>query len=141
MPAAKPKSNYNAQQLIETIPTDVRDIPACADWYSDVYRWSDLEQIEDIKAEAWVALKHLASLCARQNSLDILSGKLQAYVKILPTDEPEKPDLTPDEPGHEGDPTYEDAKWKSLTDEKFKMLEDKDIPENIPDPELPGGTK
>lgn len=126
MPAATPKSNYTAQQLIETIPTDVRDIPACADWCSDVYRWSDLEQIEDIKAEAWVALKHLASLCARQNSLDILSGKLQAYVKILPTDEPKQPDLTPDEP------THKDADWSAMS--TFSQLTDEI---SISNPTLP----
>lgn len=116
MPAATPKSNYTAAQLIETIPTDVRDIPACADWFSDVYRWSDLEQIEDIKAEAWAALKHLSSLCARQNSLDILAGKLQAYVKILPTDEPKAPDLKPDEPDNT------EADWTAMS--SFSQLTD-----------------
>lgn len=127
MPAATTKSNYSAQQLIETTPADVRDIPTCADWFSDVYRWSDLEQIEDIKAEAWAALKHLSSLCARQNSLDILSGKLQAYVKILPTDEPVKPNLTPDEP------THTDADWTTMA--SFSQLTDE--VGTIPSPTLP----
>jgi hypothetical protein len=126
MPAAVPKSNYTAAQLIETIPADTRDIPACADWFSDVYRWADLEQIEDIKAEAWVALKHLASLCARQNAIDILSGKLQAYIKIVPTDEPKAPDLEPDEPDHT------DADWSTMG--TFSQLTD-DI--SVSGPSLP----
>lgn len=126
MPAAVPKSNYTAAQLIATIPADTRDIPACADWFSDVYRWADIEQIEDIKAEAWVALKHLASLCARQNAIDILSGKLQAYIKIVPTDEPTPPNLEPDEPDNT------EADWTSMSD--FMQLTD-DV--SVGNPTLP----
>lgn len=94
------RSNYTPAQLIATAPTDIRDIPACASWFADCMRWADIEREEDIKTDAWKVLKDLDSLCARQTAVDVLLGKLRAYIKITLTEQPVPFDPTPVEPTH-----------------------------------------
>lgn len=110
------RSNYTPEQLIATAPTDIRDIPACAAWFADCMRWADIEREEDIKTDAWKVLKDLDSLCARQTAVDVLLGKLRAYIKITLTEQPVPFDPTPTEPSTNPsdpaaipEPTYEKA--------------------------------
>lgn len=110
------RSNYTPEQLIATAPTDIRDIPACAAWFADCMRWADIEREEDIKTDAWKVLKDLDSLCARQKAVDVLLGKLQAYIKITLEEQPVPFDPTPTEPSTDPEdpeaipePTYETA--------------------------------
>lgn len=93
------RSNYTAQQLIASVPVN-SNVTACASWYADCMRWADIEREEDIKTDAWKALKELNSLCARQEAIDVLLGKLRAYIKIYLTEQDTPFDPTPDEPNY-----------------------------------------
>lgn len=94
---AEPRSNYSAEQLLETTPEDIRNIPEVTEWFADVYRWADIERIEDIKADAWVALQQNDDLTYRQHHIDVLTAKLESYVKIT-CEEDAEPDLDPPTP-------------------------------------------
>lgn len=99
---ATARSNYSATQLLETVPEDIRDIPSVTAWFTDVYRWADIERAEDIKADAWVAIQQNDDLTYRQHHVDVLKAKLESYVKIYSIETP-TPDPEPD-PGIEVDP-------------------------------------
>lgn len=89
------RSNYSPEQLLATIPTNYEEI-ACASWFSDVARWAEIERVEDIKEQAWLAIKQIERTCKRICFLNILKGKLEAYIKIFSIETPEK-EITIDE--------------------------------------------
>lgn len=82
------RSNYTPEQLLATKPTDVRNITLCTAWFADVERWADIERAEGIKTDAWRALNNITDLCARQDAIDVLVGKLEAYIKIALVEKP-----------------------------------------------------
>lgn len=91
------RSNYTPDQLIALVPTDVRDIPACSEWYSYVYKWAEIERAENIKNRAWLALQQLESLSRRQDAIDVIIGDLNAYRDVQCTEQP-TPDPDPANP-------------------------------------------
>lgn len=91
------RSNYTPDQLIALVPSDVRDIPACSEWYSYVYCWADIERAEHIKTRAWLALQQLESLSQRQDAIDVIIGDLNAYRDVQCTEQP-TPDPDPSNP-------------------------------------------
>lgn len=99
---ADPRSNYSAAGLLATIPDDIRDIPEVTEWFTDIYRWADIERIEDIKADAWVAIQQNDDLTSRQHHVDVLTAKLESFIKIYSIETP-TPTPEPD-PGIKVDP-------------------------------------
>lgn len=95
MPNTK-RSNTTATQLIASSPEDIKDTYAFSSWFADVYRWADLERVEDIKTEAWKGLKQIALIEARIYQQEIILGKLQAYEQIQLIETQADPDLDPD---------------------------------------------
>lgn len=92
------RSNYTPEQLLATKPTDVRNIPLCTAWFADVERWADVERAEGIKTDAWRALNNITDLCYRQDAIDVLVGKLEAYIKIVLVEQPTPFDPKPTTP-------------------------------------------
>lgn len=92
------RSNYTPEQLLATKPTDVRNIPLCTAWFADVERWADIERADGIKTDAWRALNNITDLCARQDAIDVLVGKLEAYIKIVLVEKPKPFDPKPEVP-------------------------------------------
>lgn len=111
------RSNYTPEQLLATKPTDIRNIPACTAWFADVERWADIERAEGIKTDAWRALNDITELCSRQDAVDIIVGKLEAYIKIVLVETPTPFDPAPkvpdiDEATHDFNPTNPDNDTK-----------------------------
>lgn len=83
------RSNYSPEQLLATIPTTYEEI-ACAGWFADVARWAEIERVEDIKEQAWLAIKQIERTCKRIQFLNIIKGKLEAHIKIYSIETPEE---------------------------------------------------
>ena len=91
----EPRSNYTPEQLIGSKP-DIDNELACAAWFADCMRWADIERVEDIKNIAWRANEELQEYCKRHQAIEVLIGKLQAYIKIVCTETPKEPNLNPE---------------------------------------------
>jgi len=107
------RSNYTPQQLISSKP-DIDNETACAAWFADCMRWADIERVEDIKNIAWRANEEVQDYCKRHQAIEVLVGKLQAYIKIVCIETPTPPDLKPEVPDIEAATSSLTITWPTV---------------------------
>lgn len=69
-------------QLISDCPQSFENTQTMSEWFSECYRWAEIEQYPELKETAWIALAKLESLDSRKQYRETCLSQCKAIQNI-----------------------------------------------------------